>query len=167
MNAKKTVIASILALAFMPAFATESLTCSSTGNSHTHCDLSNAHQRDIRITNEKSGDCSINNAWGVDSSGIWVDKGCSAVFEYTAVASSNNISNNNGGANVVIAPGFIEPYYGPGYYYGAGYYEHHGWDHYDYDHRYEHNQDYRQHHDHYEHHDGGYHGGGHHGGGRK
>lgn len=116
-----------LYLIVFPGYALDTLTCMSENNAFQRCALSQADQRDIRIKSVKSGDCNQNNAWGVDSSGIWVSKDCGAVFEYTEVASSagGNTDENSGG--IYIAPGFTGPYYGPGFYYGAGFYDYNGW----------------------------------------
>ncbi|MFI4956603.1 MAG: DUF3011 domain-containing protein [Gammaproteobacteria bacterium] len=128
MRAIKIITATALCLTMLPVFA-GTLTCASSDNSFKHCTLSNANERDIRIQKVTAGDCDANNAWGVNGSGIWVDKGCSAVFEYTPVSpSSSAYSDDSGyGPDVVIAPGFVAPYYGPGFYYGAGYYEYNNW----------------------------------------
>jgi ABC-type nickel/cobalt efflux system permease component RcnA len=166
----KAVYGIALCLLSLPALASQTLTCISENNAFVRCGLSHADQRDIRIKSVKAGDCDANNAWGVDSSGIWVDKGCGAVFEYTQVASSdssNSGNNSDGNMDIYIAPGFIGPYYGPGFYYGAGYYDYNGWDNDDYHH---HDQDHEHHNEdhHGEHHgEGGFHGGGHGGGGRR
>lgn len=125
MRTIKFIYGAILCLSFLPALATQTLTCVSPNNTFAHCRLSYADQRDIRITSVQSGDCSADNAWGVDSRGIWVNNGCGAVFEYTQVASSNN--DDDGETVIVIDPDFLGAFYGPGFYYGAGYYNSYGW----------------------------------------
>jgi ABC-type nickel/cobalt efflux system permease component RcnA len=166
MNANKILLASVLAVAWMPVHAaqTEILNCASKAQAYVHCKLPHAHQRDIRIERVVSGNCEADDAWGVDKNGIWVDNGCAAVFEYSQ-ANTGSVSNN-GGVELLVAPGFVEPYYGPGYYYGAGYYENNGWNHDDYDHRH-HNNHQNHHHQSHAHHHAGHRGGGHHGGGRR
>lgn len=109
--------------------ATQTLTCSSASNAYQHCALSDADLRDIRIQSVKAGNCTSDNAWGVDDAGIWVNKGCSAVFEYSQVAQSGGSSSTyyEDGPEIVIGAPMFAPYYGPGYYYGAGYYNANGW----------------------------------------
>lgn len=139
MRAIKLFTTLAMCLIVMPALATKTLTCVSENKGFVRCDLSNADQRDIRIKSVKSGSCDIDNAWGVDSSAIWVDKGCSAVFEYTEPASAQNSS----GDSVYIAPDYNGPIYGPGFYYGAGFYEYNNWNNNDYcnGHNCNHNQE--------------------------
>lgn len=184
MRAIKTMSSVLLCLMIFPSFANQTLTCISNNNAFQRCALSQADQRDIRIQSVKSGSCDTDNSWGVDSSGIWVNKGCGAVFEYTQVAgasSSNNAqnsNNNDNGPDVIISPGFVGPYYGPGFYYGAGYYENNGWNNDDYchnnncNHQQQHNYNHEQEHQNFENREGaeGFHGGGggfHGGGGRR
>jgi len=168
MQAIKVFSAVGLCLAFMPALATETLSCLSNDNSFVRCDLSQADQRDIRIKQVQTGNCSTDNAWGVDEDAIWVDKGCGAIFEYSDVATSNT---DDGGGNVIIAPGFVGPYYGPGFYYGAGFYENNNWNNNDYcnhndcnNHNQQHNNNYNNNHQE-THGDGEFHGGAEMGGG--
>ncbi|MGA2654740.1 MAG: DUF3011 domain-containing protein, partial [Gammaproteobacteria bacterium] len=78
MNKLFTIIA--LSLIVAPVFGAQTLTCIS-DSAFTHCNLSQADRRDITLTNVVSGNCSGTNDWGVDSTGVWVDKGCGATFE--------------------------------------------------------------------------------------
>jgi hypothetical protein len=104
MNVKKLIIASFLCLVFTPSFAaTKNLTCMSANKSFVRCDLPDADMRDIRITKYKIGNCHLDDAWGVDSRGIWVDKGCGAEFEYGPVGRSYSSSSSS--KTVVVVPG--------------------------------------------------------------
>jgi hypothetical protein len=177
MHVKKLTLTTLLCLAAVPAFATQSITCISGNNAIVRCDLSHADQRSVRLGNEISGDCNGSNAWGTDSTAVWVYN-CGAVFQYEKLASTTTTTNysnnyntdgyNDGysGPNIVIAPGiggYDEPYYyGPEHYYpspvffyggGTGYYNH-----------YNHSHD-EHHGGSSSYHGGGYHGGGYHGGG--
>jgi hypothetical protein len=148
-----------LSLVIFPAMAGQ-FVCSSSNNSYHHCDLPNADTRDIHIQRVTQGDCDSNTAWGVDDSGIWVDKGCCAVFEYS--------SNEDDGPSVVVEPEVVDPYYAPGFYAGAGYYEANYDDCNGHDcnnnHQYNHNNQDRSEESDYHANRGGFHGGG---GGRR
>ena len=114
MHAIKLLYMTGLSLVIFPAVA-GTFVCSSSNNSYHHCDLPNAEQRDIHIQRVTQGNCDSNTAWGIDDAGIWVDKGCSAVFEYA--------SNDENGPDVVVQPEVVDPYYAPGFYGAAGYYD--------------------------------------------
>jgi len=114
------IYAGLLFLASTPVLAFDTLSCVSQNNSLTVCELPFALQRDIRLIKIVSGNCDLDNTWGVDTSVIWVDKGCGGVFEYTGPYDPNDTT-------IVIAPGYVKPFYGPRYYYGAGYYQSLGW----------------------------------------
>jgi hypothetical protein len=157
MSAIKLITAASLCLAVMPALASQTIACISENNAFTRCDLSQADQRHVRLYNVTSGSCDTSGAWGVDSTSVWVSKGCGAVFQYNQLTSTRY---SNGG-NVIIEPNAIQPYYydyGPDYeypytavFFGSGYY-HNGYYHNGYYHNGYHNGHY---------HGGGYHGGGH------
>jgi hypothetical protein len=102
MNFNKLIIASVLCLVFIPSFAaSKTLTCMSTNKSFVRCDLPEADMRDIHITKYKIGNCHLDDAWGVDSRGIWVAKGCGAEFEYGPVARTSTSPSRT----VVVVPG--------------------------------------------------------------
>jgi hypothetical protein len=55
------------------------VTCSSNNGRRNWCDIGG--RRDVQLTRQISGSaCIRNNTWGVDRSGIWVDRGCRAEF---------------------------------------------------------------------------------------
>jgi uncharacterized membrane protein YgcG len=90
----KLMTITALSLVAIPTFANQNMTCISDG-AFVHCNLDQADHRDITIKNVIAGDCLQANVWGVDSTGIWVDKGCGATFEYTAAATTSTASVNN------------------------------------------------------------------------
>src|SRR5271154_2525963 len=110
MNANKIIVGSLIGIVSMPLYAAdfETRECASNKNAYVHCKVSHAHERDIRIKKVLGGDCNADNTWGVDQSGIWVDHGCSAVFEYAEPA-----SDYDDDSDVIIDPEFVEPFYGP------------------------------------------------------
>lgn len=64
--------------------AVEQITCASDKGVWTHFELSNADQLDVRLVKQLSrSKCEQGVSWGVDGEGIWVDKGCRAVFEHS------------------------------------------------------------------------------------
>jgi hypothetical protein len=77
----------LLCFASVPTYALQSLTCMSSNNSFQRCDLDSADQRGVHVRTYQAGDCQANGAWGVDSTGIWVNNGCGAVFEYGDIGS--------------------------------------------------------------------------------
>ena len=67
-----------------PCRAAEQITCVSDKGLWTHCDLMDAHQAEVGLVQQLSrSKCEKGVTWGVDGEGIWVDKGCRAIFEYT------------------------------------------------------------------------------------
>lgn len=60
--------------------AGRTLTCTSKDYSYAHCDVP-VWGRDVRVQRQLSDKrCVQGNNWGVDWKGIWVDRGCNAVF---------------------------------------------------------------------------------------
>lgn len=55
------------------------VTCSSDNGRRQYCPANTA--RGVRIVKQYSNACGRNGAWGFDSRGIWVDRGCRADFE--------------------------------------------------------------------------------------
>ncbi len=55
------------------------VTCSSEDGRRRYCQTSTG--RGVRLVRQYNDACSRNGAWGFDSRGIWVDKGCRADFE--------------------------------------------------------------------------------------
>lgn len=85
------LIATLLLGVAKVGLATE-IACSSDGN-YNRCLLSHADKLNVKLTQKLEGECKKDYTWGADSDGVWVDKGCSAVFTYTEgekSAQSNN-----------------------------------------------------------------------------
>ena len=55
------------------------VTCSSDDGRRRYCQANTA--RGVRIVKQYNNACQRNGAWGFDSRGIWVDRGCRADFE--------------------------------------------------------------------------------------
>lgn len=138
MNRLLTIIA--FGLIATPVLSAQTITCISNG-AFTHCHLPQADQRHISIITVVAGSCTGTNDWGVDSTGIWVNKGCGATFEYTSANTSAHHTYPSYSTANVPGPDFaVDPYYyyspyyynfplfygyfGPGYYYN-GYNEYH------------------------------------------
>lgn len=71
------------------AFASSMLECSSSGYHYQYCraDTYNA----VRLAHQQSKtSCEYGRSWGYDGRGIWVDNGCSAIFEYGYGANGND-----------------------------------------------------------------------------
>jgi hypothetical protein len=62
-----------------PGNSWRTVTCSSNNGRRNWCDIGG--RRDVQLTRQISGSaCIRDNTWGVDRSGIWVDRGCRAEF---------------------------------------------------------------------------------------
>lgn len=103
MRVSVVTFAAILSLTSFSAMA-NNMTCMSANNAFTRCDLPKANDLHVQILKVKTGNCDIANAWGADSQGIWVDKGCGAEFLYNAPNNAQSASEN---AEVVVAPAII------------------------------------------------------------
>jgi hypothetical protein len=74
----------LLAVASLPLSAgAYELTCQSKEKVFNRCNLNRSMQMDVELIRklDNSKKCERDRTWGVDSDGIWVDKGCKAVFE--------------------------------------------------------------------------------------
>lgn len=78
---KIAVVFSLLSVGTVPAMATE-IACSSDGG-FNRCPLPHADTMNVKLQQKLEGNCTKGKTWGTDSDGVWVDKGCSAVFAYT------------------------------------------------------------------------------------
>ncbi len=72
--------------------AEEKIRCESSGGQYRHCAVETAG-KDIRVGKQLSTSrCVINDSWGYDNRGVWVDKGCRAEF---VVADSGSSTRKN------------------------------------------------------------------------
>lgn len=90
------------------AFA-NSIICESVNNAFIRCDLPEANALNVQLLKVKAGNCQQTEAWGADSQGIWVDKGCGGVFVYNAPSPSTQSSDENSDdADVLTEPVLID-----------------------------------------------------------
>lgn len=76
----KSLTAGLL-LCAMQAHAGGQIECSSRGYKYSYCQVDT--QGSARLAHRQSGSsCDEGRSWGYDQRGIWVDDGCSAIFEY-------------------------------------------------------------------------------------
>jgi hypothetical protein len=73
-----------LALGFTSVANAGEIACSSFERQFNRCPLANANNLNVKLTQKLGGKCKKDHSWGADSDGVWVDKGCSAVFSYSA-----------------------------------------------------------------------------------
>jgi hypothetical protein len=75
------LMTTLLWLLSSAAFAAEEkIRCESSGNQYRHCSV-DTNGKEIRIAKQLSTSrCIINDSWGYDNRGVWVDKGCRAEF---------------------------------------------------------------------------------------
>ena len=75
----------------MPGPGSNSVKCESNDGRRNYCNTGFIDARQVSIQQQISGSpCSRGSTWGVDSRGLWVDRGCRAIF---------NISNWYGGGD--------------------------------------------------------------------
>jgi hypothetical protein len=92
----------------------QSMTCLSSNNDFTRCDLPEANALHVQILKTTAGNCDQDGAWGADSQGIWVNKGCGGVFLYNAPTPGNQSSSlNSDDEDVLVAPPIVDD---PAYY---------------------------------------------------
>lgn len=71
------------------------IACSSYRNEFNRCPLPNAGNLNVKlIQNLGDASCRKDYTWGADSDGVWVDKGCSAVFSYSGSQNTGGHANN-------------------------------------------------------------------------
>lgn len=70
-------------LAYAPAVTAQrgTITCESYKNDYHHC-YADTRGRVTLIRKLSSKDCVQGRSWGYDNTGVWVDRGCRAEFEY-------------------------------------------------------------------------------------
>lgn len=73
------VLAAAAAALCGPAAADSLLNCESAGYKYTYCPADTRFGVEIQ-TQKSSTPCVLNNSWGYDGGGVWVDKGCRATF---------------------------------------------------------------------------------------
>jgi Protein of unknown function (DUF3011) len=72
-----------LCLMAAPVSAGE-VTCNSPDGELTRCSLPHADRLKVKLKRRVDGICKFQQSWGVDPDGVWVDMGCSAVFQYAS-----------------------------------------------------------------------------------
>jgi hypothetical protein len=81
----------------MPGPAVSSIKCESNNGKRNYCNTGFIDARQVSIQQQISGSpCNRGATWGVDNQGLWVDRGCRAIF---------NISNWNGSGEGWWNPG--------------------------------------------------------------
>jgi hypothetical protein len=71
------------------------IACSSYRNEFNRCPLPNAGNLNVKlIQNLGDASCRKDYTWGADSDGVWVDKGCSAVFSYSGSGNTGAQAND-------------------------------------------------------------------------
>lgn len=105
---------SILLLSLAMQAGADTMACVSNGDFET-CRLDNATQRHVTLQSQKAGTCTPGTGWGVDTNDIWVNNGCSGIFEYDVAGSSpatSDTTTNSTTHNTEVIPA---PYIGPDY----------------------------------------------------
>jgi hypothetical protein len=81
-----------------------SIRCESRNYSRNFCRVDTENSVTLR-RQLSSAPCQRNRSWGFDNRGIWVDRGCSADFDFGRGNNSGSGNNNNNGA--AIAAGIL------------------------------------------------------------
>jgi len=88
------VVSASLAWASVPAFASQTVFCASSGYRYNYCRVDTGH--DVRIERQRSSaECRQGYSWDYDRHGIWVNHGCAADFRV----------GSDGGRNKALAAG--------------------------------------------------------------
>lgn len=95
------LILALLLAGRTPCRAVEQITCVSDKGLWTHYDLPGADRLEVKLVTQVSrSKCKKGVTWGVDGEGIWVDKGCRAVFQYQRDGRPAAAANANGAATI-------------------------------------------------------------------
>lgn len=78
-RAVAAVVAASIAFPALPAFASQTITCASSGYRYTYCRVDTDNQ--VRLERQRSStECRQGYSWDYDRHGVWVDRGCAADF---------------------------------------------------------------------------------------
>ena len=82
----------LLAVIPMTVFAQDSVTCESRENRRQSCAIhGNTQNATVFLAEQLSdSDCTRGSTWGLDSRGIWVDRGCRARFQVSYRQGNNH-----------------------------------------------------------------------------
>lgn len=93
----------VFLLAYTPAVTGQkgTITCESYNNQYHHCFADTKGQ--VTLKQQLSGtDCRKGSSWGSDDTGIWVDRGCRAEFDY-----GRDQGGSNTGKKAALAGGIL------------------------------------------------------------
>jgi Protein of unknown function (DUF3011) len=97
-RAVAAVVSASLVCAPLPAFAAQTISCSSSGYRYNYCRVDT--DNDVRLERQRSStECRQGYSWGYDRHGVWVDHGCAADFRV------GREGGGHGGRNKALAAG--------------------------------------------------------------
>jgi hypothetical protein len=99
-----TMLALVVPAAPQAWAARGTIRCESRNNSRNFCRVDTENNVTLR-RQLSNASCQRNRSWGFDRTGIWVDRGCRADFDFGR--SSGNSRNNNGNNSAAIAAGIV------------------------------------------------------------
>jgi Protein of unknown function (DUF3011) len=71
----------LLSLYSQPAFSANTVQCKSDGYKRNICNVDSTRQLKAQLVKQTSkAQCRRDNSWGETPTGVWVDQGCSGVF---------------------------------------------------------------------------------------
>jgi hypothetical protein len=77
------------------------VTCSSENGRRVHCDADTSHG--VRLARQMgASSCDQDSTWGYDSTGVWVDRGCSAEFDVSGRTSFGQTRTIAAGASITV-----------------------------------------------------------------
>lgn len=84
------------------------LACNSGGYAYTYCPADTRAGVELEERTSEAP-CTINDSWGYDAGGVWVDKGCRARFHILAAGSSPAPAEPVGQANGLVPDEVLQP----------------------------------------------------------
>jgi len=87
-------------LSNMAYAAEEKIRCESSGNQYRHCSIDTSG-KDVGVSRQLSSTrCIVNDSWGYDNRGVWVDKGCRAEFVVSTESTGSSNSDSRTDPNI-------------------------------------------------------------------
>jgi hypothetical protein len=100
------LIATAAAVSWLPAEASETITCESTSRQVRHCPVDTSGGVSLETQYSRAG-CYQGSTWGYDAHSIWVSNGCRAEFHVGNPAHAHGSKSNDSAAAALAAAALI------------------------------------------------------------